>query len=234
MNKITIRSLCVFLSILALYSASADYSDAVTELQHDWAKVNYALQGDEQNAAFEALADKATSMTQQHPGSAEVWIWDGIVKSTYAGAKGGLGALSLAKQSRKSLEKAMSIDDKALSGSAYTSLGTLYFKVPGWPAGFGSNKKAEAMLQKALMINPDGIDANYFFADFMRDRKHYAEAEKYLLKAQHANPRPERPLADEGRQKEIELALAEVRNKLKGKRQAEYRSGDVNPGCSYY
>ncbi len=50
--------------------------------------------------------------------------------STYAGAKGGLGALSLAKKSRAVLESALMIDDQALQGSAYTSLGALYAKVP--------------------------------------------------------------------------------------------------------
>ena len=218
MNRIFTRCLCVLVSLQAVNSFAADYNGAVAELQHDWAVANYQLKGDDRKTAFAALAEKATDMTQQHSNSAEVWIWDGIVKSTYAGEKGGLGALSLAKQSRKSLEKAMSIDDSALDGSAYTSLGTLYFKVPGWPAGFGSNKKAASMLQKALEINPDGIDANYFYADFMRDRKNYAEAEKHLMKAQQAQARPNRPLADEGRQKEIQLALLEVRNKLqKGK-----------------
>jgi hypothetical protein len=57
----------------------------------------------------------------------------------------------------------MAIDPRALQGSAYTSLGSLYYQVPGWPIGFGDDKRAEAMLLKALEINPDGIDPNYFY-----------------------------------------------------------------------
>ena len=47
-----------------------------------------------------------------------------------------------------------------LDGSAYNSLGVLYYKVPGWPVGFGDKAKARELLQKALAINPKGIDAN--------------------------------------------------------------------------
>ena len=45
-------------------------------------------------------------------------------------------------------------------GSAYTSLGTLYFKVPGWPVGFGDEEKAEELLRKAL-AGRDEMDIFY-------------------------------------------------------------------------
>ena len=112
------------------------------------------------------------------------------------------------------LEKAMELDANALDGSAYTSLGTLYFKVPGWPVGFGSDKKAAQLLEQALAINPDGIDPNYFYADYLISRKNYNEAEQFLLKAQQAAPRAGRERADAGRQAEIRDALASVREKL--------------------
>lgn len=75
-------------------------------------------------------------------------IWSAIIDSSWAGAKGGLGALSLVKQARSDLEKAISIDPNALQGSAWTSLGALYYQVPGWPIGFGDKNKAEEMLKK--------------------------------------------------------------------------------------
>ena len=82
--------------------------------------------------------------------------------------------------------------------------------MPGWPVGFGDDDKAETLLTKALAINPDGIDANYFYGDFLLREKRYNEAEQYLRKAQQAAPRPGRALADAGRQKEIAAALAKV------------------------
>jgi hypothetical protein len=34
--------------------------------------------------------------------------------------------------------------------------------VPGWPIAYGDTNKADALLKKALVINPNTIDANYF------------------------------------------------------------------------
>lgn len=190
--------------------ALADLDGDVRNLQTRWAEVNYQLEGKAQLAAFEQLVADASKVTLSYPDRAEGWIWSGIIKSTYAGAKGGLGALSLAKASKADLEQAISIDAKALAGSAYTSLGTLYYNVPGWPVGFGDEDKAEELLKQALKLNPDGIDSNYFYGDFLIDQQRYDEARQFLSKAQKAPPRPGRELADDGRQKEIAEALAAI------------------------
>ncbi len=204
------------LAIIALPQVvrAADTPDVVADLQRSWAVANYELQGEQQLKAFDALLQRADSAVAENPGTADVLIWDGIIKSSFAGIKGGLGALSLAKAARNSLEAAIELDDKALDGSAYTSLGTLYYKVPGWPVGFGNDKKAVQLLQRALEINPDGIDSNYFYADYLLQEKKYEEAEKYLLRAQQAAPRPDRPVADAGRKQEILAALNMARGKL--------------------
>lgn len=208
------RPLALAMLLLPISVFAQDKATIVAELQHEWAVANYEMTGDAQVDAFEALVERAERAATENPGSAEVLIWDGIIHSSYAGARGGLGAMSAAKAARESLEKAMQLDPEALNGSAYTSLGTLYYKVPGWPVGFGSDKKAVQLLQKALEINPDGIDSNYFYADYLLEQKEYEEAEKYLLKAQDAAPRPDRELADSGRQHEILAALTLTRKKL--------------------
>lgn len=196
------------------FVSAADTTAVVADLQRSWAVANYELKGDQQVQAFDALVEQAGSAVAANPGAADVLIWDGIIKSTFAGVKGGLGALSLAKAARDSLETAIELDDKALDGSAYTSLGTLYYKVPGWPVGFGNDKKAVQLLQKALEINPDGIDSNFFYADYLLQKKKYEEAEKYLLRAQQAAPRHDRAVADAGRRQEIHAALNVAREKL--------------------
>jgi tetratricopeptide (TPR) repeat protein len=212
MNKF-LRSTVVSLAcILALASSPgrADVDADVRRLQERWAEVNYQLEGKTQLSAFEQLAAEADVAVRTNPGAAEPLIWRGIIKSTYAGAKGGLGALALAKDSKADLEQAMEINPEALQGSAYTSLGALYYSVPGWPLGFGDDKKAEALLKKALELNPEGIDSNYFYATFLIDQRRYDEARPYLLKAQQAAPRPGRALADSGRQGEISQKLMDV------------------------
>lgn len=198
----------------AAAQAAADPMVDIGRLQQRWAEVNYQLEGKTQLTAFEELIQDADAITAANPDSAAAYIWSGIVKSSYAGAKGGLGAMKLAKASRADLERAMELDAEALQGSAYTSLGTLYFKVPGWPVGFGDEEKAEELLRKALALNPDGIDPNYFYGEFLLEQKRYEESEKALLKAQQAPARPNRELADAGRQDEIEVALLKVREKL--------------------
>ncbi len=84
-------------------------------------------------------------------------VWRGIVLSTWAGAQGGLGALELG-QARQGLpgEGHRPRSQGALQGSAYTSLGSLYYQVPGWPMGFGDDDKADQLLQQALALNPAG------------------------------------------------------------------------------
>lgn len=206
--------LLLCLSTPGTSQAAADPMAEIGRLQQRWAEVNYQLEGKTQLTAFEALIQDADSLTAANPDSAAAYIWSGIIKSSFAGAKGGLGAMKLAKASRADLERAMDLDPGALQGSAYTSLGTLYFKVPGWPVGFGDEEKAEELLHKALALNPDGIDPNYFYGELLLEQKRYEEAEKALLKAQHAPARPSRELADAGRQEEIEVALLKVREKL--------------------
>jgi tetratricopeptide (TPR) repeat protein len=151
----------------------------------------------------------------QNPNRAEILIWQGIVESSYAGAKGGLGALAHVKNAKKIFEKALEINPAALDGSAYTSLGSLYYQVPSWPIGFGDDKKAAEYLKKGLSINPDGIDPNYFYADYLFRSGDYSGAEKSLRKALQAPARNGRKVADDGRRKEINQLLEKVAEKRK-------------------
>ncbi|MFT6269827.1 MAG: tetratricopeptide (TPR) repeat protein [Alphaproteobacteria bacterium] len=183
-------------------------------IQHTWAKTKYELSGKIQKEAFDRLLVQVQEQVELYPKQAELWVWKGIVESSFAGAKGGLGALSLAKKARKSLQKALELDETALQGSAYTSLGTLYHKVPGWPLGFGDDDEARVMLQKALKMNPEGIDPNYFYGEFLYDTKDYQGAIKHLQVALNAAARSERPLADSARRIEIETLIGRVKKRM--------------------
>ena len=140
-------------------------------------------------------------------------VWEAIILSSYAKFAGGLSALSKAKAARDLLERAEKIDPAALNGSIYTSLGSLYYKVPRWPIGFGDKKKARAYLEKALQINPDGIDPNYFYGDFLLEQGEYAKARTYLEKALASPPRNGREDADQGRRTEVEQDLEKANQK---------------------
>ena len=205
------KRLAASIALLAPLCALAGVDEDVQALQREWDQVKYERPAAEQEKAFEALTRSADEVRARHPGRAEPQIWYGIIAASYAGARGGLGALSLVKDARKALEQALAIDAKALAGSAYTSLGSLYYQVPGWPVAFGDKDKAREMLYKGLALNPDGIDPNYFLGDFLYRKGDYDAARQALEKALRAPPRPGRALADAGRRKEAEALLAAMR-----------------------
>ena len=205
------RRMLLLFAMAAPLAAAAGVDEDVRALQTEWERIKYTRPAAEQEKAFEQLTQAAGAARAQYPQRAEPRIWYGIIAASYAGARGGLGALSLAKEAKKALEEALAIDPQALEGSAYTSLGSLYYQVPGWPIGFGSDDKAREMLHKALAINPEGIDPNYFLGDFLYRKGDYAGARQALAKALKAPPRPERLLADQGRRKEIEALLGAMR-----------------------
>jgi tetratricopeptide (TPR) repeat protein len=212
--------LAACLVVTSAWSASAPVADPsfdaeLLALQQAWARANYETPaGETRERAFEALEQRAGKFSHDHPGRAEALIWEGIVESSYAGAKGGLGALSLCKEARGKFEAALRLDPTALDGSAYTSLGTLYVKVPGFPLGFGDDDKGAQLLRKALELNPGGIDPNYFYAEYLYEEGRYEEALQYLDKAARAAPRAGRESADKGRRDEIGALRRKVQEKL--------------------
>ncbi|MNZ56962.1 hypothetical protein D3C78_749230 [compost metagenome] len=217
MSKSFVRHLILggtLLLSLPSFALTAGSAQSLKQLQARWAEINYQLPEAQREAAFAKLAGEAEVALKAEPQAPELLIWRGIILSTWAGAKGGLGALDLVKQARGQFEQAIKLDAKALDGSAYTSLGSLYYQVPGWPVGFGDDERAEQLLKQALSLNPDGIDPNYFYGDFLLGEKRYAEAEKALEKALAALPRPGREVADAGRRQEAQALLDKARAKL--------------------
>lgn len=194
--------------------AQADQAADIARLQTRWAEVKYEVPEAQREKAFAELATEATTLREAHAKEAPYLVWEGIIRATYAGAKGGLGALGEAKKARALFEKSIQLDPAALSGSAYTSLGSLYYQVPGWPIGFGDDDKADEMLRKGLALDPDGIDANFFWGDYLLEQDRYDEAIAAFEKARGAAPRPGRESADAGRRSEIDAKIAETRSRM--------------------
>lgn len=228
MNKIA-RSLAMFGIAVLTASASADpLNEAILDLQTAWAQANYQMPEAQLEPVFEGLTRRARAVVEHFPGRAEPLVWEAIIISSDAGKNGGLGALGKVKQARKLLLEAEKIDAGVLDGSIYTSLGSLYYQVPGWPIGFGDDEQAERYLRKALELNPHGIDANYFYGDFLLRQKRYREAVEYLAHALGAPPRPGRPVADAGRRQEAGSRLAIAREKAESQTATASGSGSWN------
>lgn len=197
--------------------------EQVSGLQTRWAEIKYhGTNNDTQISQMAALGTDAAALSAANPDRPEPKIWQAIILSSEAGLIKGISALPKVKSAKAILEAAIQIKADALQGSAYTSLGSLYYQVPGWPIGFGDSKKAEKYLLAALEINPDGIDPNFFYGDFLIHEKRYNDAIPVLEKALLAPDRPGRTLADEGRRQEIRTALS------KAKKQAPAEKAQFN------
>ncbi|MEF3083390.1 hypothetical protein V3391_14345 [Luteimonas sp. SMYT11W] len=193
---------------------AAEPAAPVAAVRDQWAQAAYVTPKAQRGAALVALAGRSEALVAARPRDPDALIWDGIVRSSLAGERGGLGALSLVKQAKRDFEAAIALDDTALGGAAHTSLGALYYQVPGWPVGFGDDAKAREHLQRALAIDATDIDANYFYGDFLRDQGDWSGAAAAFEKAIAAPARAGREVADRGRRAEATRKLAEVRRHL--------------------
>lgn len=218
MKTLPILALAAAIGALALpaFAADAAFEGRVDGLARSWAHVNYEVKDRAAQASEAArLAADAEALARQYPNRAEPLVWEAISTATQAGAKGGLGGLALAKSAKGLLERAEKINPAALGdGSVYTSLGSLYAQVPGFPIGFGDPNKARAYLAKALAANPRGVDPNFFQGDFLMRQGDYAGATAALERALAAPARPDREVADRGRKSEAAALLAQARQKL--------------------
>jgi tetratricopeptide (TPR) repeat protein len=209
-NDLLPATLLLCLSVIAARANADELTQQLLPIQQQWAFINYQLPESKREEAFTALEEKAQALAERHADRAEPKLWQAIILSTHAGVRGGLGALGMVKKARELLLQAEAIDAAVMDGSIYTSLGSLYYQVPGWPLGFGDDDKARSLLLEALQRNPDGIDPNYFYGDFLYRNGETEAALAALGRALQAPARPDRPLADAGRREEIRTLIAKI------------------------
>jgi len=206
-------ALCALaLSLNSAYAATP-LDNSIVRLQHEWATANYQLPEKNREDALEKLVKEAHQVTVSNPGRAETLIWEGIITSTLAKYQSLFSAGGTAKAARDLLLAAEKIDPNALEGSALTSLGSLYYKVPRF-GSFGDFDKAREYLERALKVSPNGIDQNYFYADFLLERGEYTKSLEYFRKALNAPARPGREDADAGRRADILEGIKKAEKKL--------------------
>lgn len=211
----------VLFSFALPVQAAGGLEQQLQEVQSQWAAIKYQITDKNRKLTEIAkLEEKAAAVSKANPKSAEAKIWEAIVLATDANITKGLGALPKVEKAKALLEESLKLNPRAMDGAANMTLGSLYFQVPGWPVGFGSDKLAEQNFQKALAISPGNMDTNYWYGEFMRDQGRPAEAIKYFQKAESAPIRKNRNVADEGRLREIkfslEKAIKEAHKQAKG------------------
>jgi tetratricopeptide (TPR) repeat protein len=193
-------------------AVAEDAADAeVHRLQTTWEAIKFGVpEGDEQTRQMNALGENADAVAAKFPDRVEVLIWDGIITSERASMASAFSALGLAKRARDILEQAYKMAPAKLDAGAPTSLGVLYYRVPGFPIGFGDKDKARQLLEQAIKLAPTGLDAWYFYADFLYEQKEYAKSAEAFRHALSLPPHPDRPAWDKNRRLVIEEKLAAI------------------------
>jgi tetratricopeptide (TPR) repeat protein len=185
------------------------------QLEVKWETIKFTVpEGDRQTRQMDALGAEADALAAKFPDRVEALIWDGILTSERASMASAFSALSLANRARDTLERAYRMNPTALDAGAPTSLGVLYYRVPGFPIGFGDNAKARKLLEQAIAAAPDGLDAWYFYGDFLMSRGEYARARDAFLHALSIPTHTDRPLWDENRRLVIKEKLDDIKAKL--------------------
>ena len=205
-------------SLLLVTSGAAakvtDADAAVHHLQSEWERIKFTVpEGANQTNAMNALGQEADATASKFPDQVKVQIWDGIITSERAGMASMFSALSLAKRARDILARADKMDPNVLDAGAPTSLGVLYYRVPGFPIGFGDKTKARSLLESATRAAPNGLDAWYFYGDFLMSQGDNSKAEAAFNHALAIPSDSSRPLWDANRR----LVIKEDLDKIKGK-----------------
>lgn len=195
-------------------SAESQLEKDVLTVANDWARVKYLSKSDsERRESMEQVGQKAEELARRYPDQPEALIWYGIVTSERASLTWGVSALNLASSARDVLLRAESIDPRAADAGAPTSLGVLYYRVPGFPFGWGDKDKARAYLEEAVKNAPNGRDAHYFYADFLYEQGEYKKAEHELMQGLSSPSHPERPVWDKYFPLVMQGLLAKVQEK---------------------
>lgn len=209
MKKTTIVALLLLFN-QCVFAETLDNS--MRAVESEWASIYYDHQNKDKAAKYGKLLAKANQLSVQFPKSPEALFWRAVIMATAAEHQDGFTALQSVNQAKTLLEEAININPKTANGSAYVTLGTLYYMMPEWPIAFGDKDKAEELYKAALKINPGGIDANYFYGDFLLSKNQPETAQQYLEKALAIPSRKEQLFADNQLKLEVKQLLSNAKS----------------------
>jgi hypothetical protein len=187
----------------------------ILDIANAWAHVKFEI-GDiaQQRKEIASLAERASALMTKYPGRPEPVVWKGVLLSEGASMANEdnsmFAARSLAYEARDTLLDAEKIDPTALEAGAPTSLGVLYYRVPSFPIAFGDSKLARKYLEEAVHSAPNGMDANYFYGDFLYGEHDYVGAQRVWKHALALPANTARPIWDKARRQVIQENLAKM------------------------
>ena len=209
--------LLVALPVCAQASEDTSLKSELLRLAQDWEHVKLQVidRGD-QERKMAVLALRAGKIAEQYENIPDPIVWVGIITSEEASMANENGsplkAFELAKRARDVLEMVEKPDPMTMDAAAPATLGLLYDRVPGFPMGFGDKVKARLYLQEAVRYAPDGLDANFFYGDFLYKHGEQCEALKVLERALTLPELSNRQLWDKSLRAAIRRILSEMPN----------------------
>jgi len=208
-------SLMMTIAAMSLAPARAaraeSLDDSLLTIEDRWAVAAHETNDKRKRQNLRELLDDVRGLHKLYPEKPEAAAWHGIVARSYMDVS---ASMRIAKEARDALLVAESIDPLVLDGQVYAHLGALYSEVSSAFGGFGSKTRGIGYLWKAITVDPQGIDANYFYAELLFKEKDYVAARNVLLRANDAPERPGHPKADRARKLEVVNLLAAVERKL--------------------
>jgi len=219
-----IATFVVFLLLFIKPLQASELNAAIDSLEREWAVAYYQSDETKQKRVYPQLLKKSAGLVERYPIAAEPKVWLATIMATYAAFESPFSALSSLEKAKTLLEESIRINPKALDGMAYVTLGTLYYMLPGWPISFGDDDAAEQLLKTSLKINPNGIDANYFYADFLLRQDRAEEAEVFFQKASQVPIRKHQVFADTQLQNEARLALTHAKQRKSNASKNQFQS----------
>ena len=217
------RSLCVL--IVAVSSTfpltntafAQALEDTFSDFENRWAVTVFELPIGKRDRALKSLLFEARDLANKYSELPKAVAWHGIVANECLRNGCMSRSTRLRKEARDALLKAESLDPLILDGLVYATLGTLYSEAPTYLGGFGSKTRGIGYMWRAIVLDPEGLDANYLYAELLVEEKRYKDAREVLVKASALPARSDHERADLGRHRQIQALLEEVENRLNRK-----------------
>lgn len=212
--------LLLALSVCVHATENSPLKSELLRLAHDWEHVKLQVSDrDEQERQMASLAQRAGQIAKQYENVPDPIVWIGIITSEQASMANENGspikALELAKRARDILEEVEKTNPETMDAGAPTTLGVLYDRVPGFPIGFGDKARARYYLQEAIRSAPNGLDANFFYGDFLYRHGEQSEAVRILERALTLPELSNRPIWDRSLREAIRHILSEMQNAVR-------------------
>lgn len=170
--------------------------DEINSIESEWANVFYHLSKTDDMAKkeYSRLISKAQHLGMRYPDATEPVFWEANILASRAEHENIFTALASINTAKTLLKKVIQKDASTLGGAALVTLSILYYEMP---LIYNDSSMAERYLKQALKINPNGVDPNYYYAEFLRSIDKIMLAIKYYKFVLSATVRSEQQFADE-------------------------------------